>query len=461
MQKESPTSVCASGAISDLNRSADDLFPQKFTPFEYYFWIEDRPNYPSVFLIRLECHGPINRAAFERAFEMAHARHPFLSARIEAKGNSWPRWIAGQAAGIRWTDSPAASDTEFMVSSPERLQAHVNRDGDNVQLTFVFDHVAVDGMGGFQFVTDLMVAYAHECAGVAGTPPWRALNRELLRDRAAHGLFHRRIRFVDLLRIGQVGVPLMLRRAAAFPPLQQLANGETHRRSGGDFLVHTMTERETAELVRVARQRSVRLHNLLLRDYFLMLADWNRGTCERKRPIRVLVPTNLRRKVDYRMSAANAFGYVFVTRRPGECHERAPLLESLSEEMSKIRRHKWGLYYEANLRLFCIWPRLLRWSLNRKWPFATAVFTNLNAGFDHIPLPWQDGRRVAGDLVVENGYGAGPINAETRLSLAIHSYAGRMSLCVRADKQRFGADEQRAILDAYLDQLRKTVQSQS
>jgi len=225
--------------------------------------------------------------------------------------------------------------------------------------------------------------------------------------------------------------------------------------------VHTLTERETAELTRVARQRSVRLHHLLLRDYFLMLADWNRGTSESKRPIRVLVPTNLRRKIDYRMPAANVFGYVFVTRRPGECNERAPLLASLSEEMSKIRRQKWGLYYEASLRLFCIWPPLLRWSLNRKWPFATAVFTNLNAGFDHIPLPWQDGRRVAGDLVVENGYGAGQINAETRLSLAVHSYAGRMSISVRADKQWFAAEEQRAILGAYLDQLRKTVECES
>jgi hypothetical protein len=111
--------------------------------------------------------------------------------------------------------------------------------------------------------------------------------------------------------------------------------------------------------------------------------------------------------------------------------------------------------------MFCIWPGLLRRSLERKWPFATAVFTNLNAGFDHMPLPWRNGRRTAGDLELESGYGAGPIRPETRISTAVHTYAGRMSVALVCDKQSFGLEQHRALLQAYLDKLRLTMNSES
>ena len=72
------------------------------------------------------------------------------------------------------------------------------------------------------------------------------------------------------------------------------------------------------------------------------------------------------------------------------------------------------------------------------------MFSNLNAGFDHVRLPWRDGRRAAGDLVLENGYGIGPIRPETRVCCAVHTYAGRMSICMCCDRKYFGQENQRA-----------------
>jgi hypothetical protein len=161
------------------------------------------------------------------------------------------------------------------------------------------------------------------------------------------------------------------------------------------------------------------------------------------------------------MPAANVFGYVFLTRRARDCRERARLLDSIHRELAMMKRARWAVYHEAGLRMFCKWPRLLRWSLRRKWPFATAIFSNLNAGFDHTPLPWRDGLRAAGELVVENGYGASPIRPDTRVSLAIHKYAGRMSFSVRCDSQLFGSEEQRVVRQAYLDRLQMTIRSES
>ncbi len=96
--------------------------------------------------------------------------------------------------------------------------------------------------------------------------------------------------------------------------------------------------------------------------------------------------------------------------------------------MAAIKSEKRGLYFEAGLRLSCFWPRLMRWSLNRRWPFATAVFTNLGTGLDNVPVPVHNGRRTSGDLVFEGGSGAGPLRPDTRVSFAVHTYAGRMAL---------------------------------
>jgi len=444
------------GSSAAGGETAGDVFPLRLTPFEFYYLLEDRPDYPSVFPIHLECRGAIDRAVFERAYRLAHARHPFLSAGIDRQGR-WPNWVAGLPASIRWTEgAPASGEEPAARRSPAGVYVDVWRDGDRTVFVFVFHHVAVDGMGAFQFIADLMVAYAHGCCGASTSPPWRALDRQLLRDRDGHGLFKRRVKAIDLVRIARVSLPLLFRRAAVVSQRVQAAVNAGGEPSP-DFLVHTLGVQETAELTHIAQSQSVRLNDLLVRDFFLMLCAWNEGTPEAKRPIRVLVPTNLRRKQDYRMPAANVFSYAFLTRRVRDCRHPAALLDSVHTEMAAIKRTRWGLYFEAGLRLFCIWPPLLRWSLKRKWAFATAIFSNLGGGFDHVPLPWRDGHRAAGGLMVENGYGAGPIRPETRLAFAAHKYAGRLSISVRWDKQVFGTREGRAILDAYLEQLRKTL----
>ena len=162
---------------------ADSVFPQRFTPFEYYFLLEDRPGYPSVFPVRLECRGPLNPEAFERAFQLAHARHPFLSAHIETERTKWPMWVAGEPASIHWADDSVSSQATCTgFTSPAGLQARVSREGDKTVMSFVFPHIATDGIGAFQFITDLMVAYDHECSGDPSPHSWRPLDRELLHD---------------------------------------------------------------------------------------------------------------------------------------------------------------------------------------------------------------------------------------------------------------------------------------
>jgi hypothetical protein len=166
----------------------------------------------------------------------------------------------------------------------------------------------------------------------------------------------------------------------------------------------------------------------------------------------------MRRREDLRMPAANVFSYAFLTRSARDCQDPARLLRSIRDEMAIVKRDKRGLYYEAAMRLMIyVWPAFLRWSLNRNWAFATAVFTNLGTGFDRLPLPTRDGRKVAGDLLFEIGAGVGPIRPGTRISFAAHNYAGRLAIGACCDQQALSPAQQQALLDAYVGQLRSTI----
>jgi hypothetical protein len=443
----------ASYAAEDRQAS---LFPLRFTPFEYYYLLEDKPDYPSAFPVQLESRGPIDRDVLAWAFRLTHARHPFLAAGIEHE-HGWPNWIAGTAPAICWSDdSNGAAAVSSATASSNGLQMSVRQEGDKTAWDFLFHHVAVDGMGAFQFIADLFVAYAHGCSGDAGSPPWRRVEPERLRTRDGHKLFQGKFKLRDLVRMAKVTLPLNLRRAAVVSD-HGSQPAHTAREVVPNDLVHYLTEDETAELSRVAGALSVMLNDLLVRDYFLTLAEWNRATSESRRPLRILIPTNLRRREDYRMPAANVFSFAFLTRRCHDCDDRDALLASVRDEMALVKSQKRGLYFEAALRLFCVFPWMLRLSLKRKWTFATAIFSNLGTGLDNVPLPQRDGLKLCGDLVFESGAGAAPIRPDTRVSFAVHTYAGRLAICVRCDPRLFDAGQQQAILDDYVDRLRTTI----
>jgi len=457
-------SIGITAAPEAQSANADDvsapLFPLPFTPFEFYYLLEDRADFPSVFPVTLECRGDLDRAAFAQAYQIAHVRHPFLSARINSDARGWPYWSDGETVSLQWTEANStASSPAVCVADTGGLRLRVSRDGDRHTFQFIFHHVAVDGMGAFLFIADLFLAYAHYCSGEAGEPELRPLQPQRLRDRDGHQLFNRKVKLIDLLRLGKVFGGLQFRRPAVVVNHNEPCRESLPVDTIGEYLVHHLTEAETAALSRVARVQTVMLHDLLLRDYFLTLERWNRGTREGRRPIRMAVPTNLRRREDYRMPAANVFSLAFITRQGRQCLRRGELLTSIRDEMALIKSQKRGQYFEAGLRISSFWPTLMRWSVNRKWPFATAVFTNLGTGLDNVPLPAIDGLKVCGALTFEGGAGAGPLRPDTRVSIAVHTYAGRMAVCLRCDPSLFRIEQQREILDSYIEHLRATIES--
>jgi hypothetical protein len=201
----------------------------------------------------------------------------------------------------------------------------------------------------------------------------------------------------------------------------------------------------------------VTLNDLLLRDLFVTLAEWNRSTPEAGRPIRILVPTNLRAEEDCRMPAANVLSFAFLVRRATEIADQHRLLTGIRDETKLIKRWRLGLYFVGGLAIASRWPSLLRWFLNRRWPFATAVFSNLGNIFSQTPLPRDQGKLVSGGLMMDQVGGVPPLRRDTRLGIVVATYAGQLCVFLRCDPRWFSGDMQRQLLAAYARRIAKTI----
>ena len=163
-----------------------ELFPLPLSPFEYYYWCDDRPEYPTTFPIDMVFSPPLERGQFERALELTVLRHPLLSSLVAADGRKGPNWIGGgQLPKVDWAgqESPIthADGERIDLGRMPGLRIWARSGRDSTRLLFVFHHACCDGLGAFRFIGDLMMAYARQCGGSAADLPLSPLDPMSLR----------------------------------------------------------------------------------------------------------------------------------------------------------------------------------------------------------------------------------------------------------------------------------------
>ena len=86
------------------------------------------------------------------------------------------------------------------------------------------------------------------------------------------------------------------------------------------------------------------MNDLLLRDLFLTMEQWNRPQPKfSRRPwLRIMMPTDLRSGEDYEMPAANLTGYTFLMRTIRDCASPSELLQSIRNETALIKHRRSG-----------------------------------------------------------------------------------------------------------------------
>ena len=153
-----------------LDASATILFPLPLTAFEKYMLLDDRPDYPMVFVLQILLSGDMDRSAFESSFEEALWRHPLLCALVfgsPRKGLAW-RLAEERRPFLDWDRSGApignAHGERINLYSEVGLRCWVRQGDATAEVTLQFHHACCDGLGAFQFLADLLAAYGRRTA---------------------------------------------------------------------------------------------------------------------------------------------------------------------------------------------------------------------------------------------------------------------------------------------------------
>ena len=273
-------------------------------------------------MVQLELRGEIDRGSFEAAIGEALDRHPLLWALIRPGKGGLPCWTAAEdrLPPLDWAvdSAPMSCPAGEAIDLAREigLRIWVRQGAERARVLFQFHHTCCDGTGAYRFIGDLLACYGAR-TDTTGTPPGLAPVRlQMLRsrtDRLLGGAPPRRG------SVGRLGWPRpgesSFVSALSGAPSTRLANGRTDDFPG--FLSMSLDRAEHQRLRSAATERGAMLNDLLLRDMFLAMDDWNlqQGARRRARRLRIMMPTDLRDSEDCEMPAANLTSYAFLTRK--------------------------------------------------------------------------------------------------------------------------------------------------
>ncbi len=169
------------------------LFPLPLTPFEYYYWCDDRQEYPTAFPVELTFSGSLEPETFGWAAAVIVARHPLLSAQIRSEGRGAPVWVEGDGRppAVDWAndDRPIshADGQRIDLAVAPGFRIWVRRIDDTTRVVLQFHHACCDGLAAIRVIEDLLVAYHELSAGRNPQDVLKPLEPQRLRARANYG----------------------------------------------------------------------------------------------------------------------------------------------------------------------------------------------------------------------------------------------------------------------------------
>lgn len=443
------------------------LFPMGLTAFEEYMLVDGRPAYPMDGFMRLSFSGRFDADGLSSALAVAMQRHPLLAARVRrGRRGRWEWFLAPDGPPpIRWLSEPPG-EAYPPVSQPIDLTAEsgvrllVVEGPGHSDLVLHIHHACCDGLGAYQFATELLVAYS-QAVGAPLTRPWEPLRgMENLRKRGSLGITAKRFLQLipgQLLGLTDVG-PFLRRRPVPLLPGKAQPDDSPLPAGYPATVFRQLEESELARLRQSAARQGVTSNDLMLRDLFLTLDQWRQQHAAEQGSdwIRVSVPINLRTLCNLTVPAANVVSMVFLDRRAQEMASSAALLRGLHDEMELIKRRHLGLTFVLSLQFTRALPGgLARARASRADSCsATSVFSNFGTPLANAPFPQRDGRLEVAGLVLERAEAMPPWRPYTSAVFVAMVYAGRLSVGLHYDPRVFSATQAETLLGSFVARLR-------
>lgn len=439
---------------------APRLFPLYLTPFEEYMLWDDRADYPMTFVVRMEFDGKLDRDAITNALPKALSRHPLLQANVKpAKGNR-DCWVAAEnpAVEISWgaIDEPLelphgeAIDLRREVG----LRVWIRTAEDRCVITTQFHHASCDGIGAYQMLGDWLWFYAD----LVGEPVESSLpmfdpsqlrmrvkaayNVERYRDKDGKLVYDRSEEMMMAMQTMRSLAPVRNRKpdAAAEPLFPGLCDFE-------------FDKVRYKKLRHVAEARGQTTNELLIQQLLVSLNTWSEMQRERHRgQYCIMMPMDLRESDTRLSTAANLVTYALIHRRRSECIDSPELINSLAQELLKLKhaRHKTTF---MNLLAFLVrFPRWLKRGFLSRRRLATAIVSNTGDPTKRfsVSFPSENGLLRAGNLLLTDINGVPPMRNGTRLTISVFTYRRVLKICLRCDPKHFTVADSRAFLAHYV-----------
>lgn len=447
-----------------------ELFPLELSPFERYMVLDDSQSYPMAFVLIVQLKGDLIKSCFEEAVLFALRRHPLLMskiARIRGKGWCWVP-VESPAPQLKWVEKEVPlqppSQERIDLTQEIGLRIWVNKRSNDAELIFQFHHACSDGLGGVQFIGDLLADYGQKTApDGAELPEIEPIQVDRLRARANFST-----ETCDE-PAKKVSCPIMLgRRLLKLLGRQPTPLAATRRLNAGGTplkfpaIVSRSIERsQVTQLKAVAARKGVELNDLYLMEMFQTIRAWNlrHGKGNDRQWLRIGMPTSLRTPQHDRMPAANVVSYMFLTRLASDCTRPDETLAEIHRRTATIVNERQGRFLAIGLKYVLKIPGLLWCLLRLNRCFTSVILTNVGDIRRQFTarFPLKQGRCVAGNVTLEVLTGAVPVRPNTRLSTSVGTYAGNLYINMHCDPLSYTREQSEEIADMFVDRLKQMI----
>jgi hypothetical protein len=445
------------------------VFPLRVTPWEKYFLIDDRREYPMTFVIHFHLTGELDRDAFVNALHKTLRKHPLLMSTVAARSPRRWDWVYRPELepNLRWLPLSGDSESyEVLTLNPFQQPGFamiVRADRQRAEISAVFHHACTDGIGAMGMLGELCHMYVQLCPRAPQTLRLihdshvsELRNREPAPDDrlgSTRGWARLSKRCRILCKDSFTALEIVFRLPSALVPgaIDEIA-ADPLTFPG---ILRTATTPDVYKRLRqVTRKFEVSFHSVLAAGLFKTVRDWNVSQ-NPGRPghyIRLLLPANLRLSDQLGLPAANCMSYAFTTRHIRNCDSFESILRGLHDELEPVWRERRALRFLEVLQVFAPHPKLMRFISRRGLSYATVAFSYLGSpgalmNMDHDST--SEGHPRVGELVLTDVAGAPPLRPGMRASFSAWTHNGILNLAVRCDPRYFSRRDADRLLNMY------------
>jgi hypothetical protein len=215
----------------------------------------------------------------------------------------------------------------------------------------------------------------------------------------------------------------------------------------------------TGNARRAARQKGVSLNDWLAGCLFEAVFSWleKHGSGDEAKYVRLIVPINLRSKVDRKMPAANRTTLVQLDRCRTDTMPRVRLMQGIAYELGLIRSWKLDRLFLIAMRVVGCSNFLMRRSARWNKCRATTLLTNLGKPLLGLGLEQDSDQCLkTGNLVLTSMDLVPPVKNGMPVSFAVHQYRKCLRISMQYDSAALSEPAAMEILHEFSARIAST-----